>query len=87
MVALMNSAPALDPDKLDQIAALPLGGHVQLNAWDDRLQLTKTTPVAITSARRKMPLEVTPAFPRLTRSLTVVSSAAAKDAASPMPKN
>jgi hypothetical protein len=35
MVALMNSAPALDADKLDQIAAQPLGGHVQLNPWND----------------------------------------------------
>ena len=31
LVALMNSAPALDPTKLDQIAALPLGGRVKLN--------------------------------------------------------
>ncbi|HEY1401729.1 MAG TPA: M48 family metalloprotease, partial [Terriglobales bacterium] len=31
MVVLMNSAPALDPNQLDQIAALPLGGRVKLN--------------------------------------------------------
>jgi len=65
MSALMNSAPALDPDKLDQIAALPLGGRVKLNPWDDHAELIKTTPVAITSARGKMPLEVTPFFPGL----------------------
>jgi hypothetical protein len=29
--------------------------------------MVKTPPVAITSARDKMPLEVTPFFPRLTR--------------------
>jgi hypothetical protein len=67
MAVLMNSAPALDPNKLDQIAALPLGGRVKLNGWDDRVELIKTPPVAITSARDKMPLEVTPFFPRLTR--------------------
>jgi Peptidase family M48 len=67
MAVLMNSAPALDANKLDQIAALPLGGRVKLNAWDDHAELIKTTPVAITSARDKMPLEVTPFFPRLTR--------------------
>jgi peptidase M48-like protein len=67
MVVLMNSAPALDPDKLDQIAALPLGGRVKLNGWDDHAELIKTTPAAIASARDKMPLEVTPFFPRLTR--------------------
>ncbi len=67
MAALMTSAPALDPNKLDQIPALPLGGRVKLNAWDDHVELIKTTPVAITSARDKMPFEVTPFFPRLTR--------------------
>ena len=75
MVVLMNSAPALDPSKLDQIAALPLGGRVKLNAWDDHVELIKITPVAITSARHKMPLEVTPFFPRLTRSGAVVNPA------------
>jgi hypothetical protein len=67
LAAVMNDAPALEPDKLDQIAALPLGGRVKINAWDDQAELVKTAPVAITSARDKMPLEVTPFFPRLTR--------------------
>jgi hypothetical protein len=67
LVALMNSGPALEPTKLDQIAALPLGGRVKLNAWDDRVELIKMTPEAMSSAREKMPLEVTPFFPRLTR--------------------
>jgi hypothetical protein len=67
MAALMTTAPALDPNKLDQIPALPLGGRVKLNPWDDHVELIKTSPVAITSARDKMPFEVTPFFPRLTR--------------------
>jgi hypothetical protein len=67
LVPLMNEAPALEVGKLDQIAALPLGGRVKINAWDDTAELVKTAPVAITSARDKMPLEVTPFFPRLTR--------------------
>jgi Peptidase family M48 len=67
MTILMSSAPALDPNKLDQIAALPLGGRVKLNPWTDQVELIKTAPVAITSARDKMPFEVTPFFPRLTR--------------------
>src|SRR3989441_11076081 len=87
MVVLMNSAPALDPNKLDQIAALPLGGRVKLNAWDDRAELIKTTPVTFTSAREKMPLEVTPFFPRLTRSAAVVNPTATANAASPTPRN
>jgi len=87
MVALMNSAPALDPNQLDQIAALPLGGRVKLNPWDDHAELIKTTPVAITSARGKMPLEVAPFFPRLTRSAVVVNPTAAANAGTPMPSN
>ena len=59
--------PALEPSKLDQIAALPMGGRVKLNAWTDKVELTKSAPVAITSARDKMPFEVTPFFPRLSR--------------------
>jgi len=67
MTTLMNAAPALARDNLDQIAALPLGGRVKLNPWDDHAELIKSTPVAIISARDKMPLEVTPFSPRLTR--------------------
>jgi hypothetical protein len=67
MAQLATSAPALDWNKLDQIAALPLGGRVKLNPWDDKVEIVKTQPVAITSARDKMPFEVTPFFPRLAR--------------------
>ena len=64
LTALADHGPALDPNKLDQIAALPLGGRVKLNAWDDHVELIKSAPVAITSARDKMPFEVTPFFPQ-----------------------
>jgi Peptidase family M48 len=87
MVALLDSAPALVPDKLDQIAALPLGGRIKLNPWDNHVELIKTTPVAITSGRGKMPLEVTPFFPRLTRYGPVVSPTASVNAANPIPSN
>ena len=82
MAQLANSAPALDWNKLDQIAALPLGGRVKLNPWDDRVEIVKAQPVAITSARDKMPFEVTPFFPRLAR-YSAVSTAAATTAAAP----
>ena len=65
--ALANEGPALDNTKLDQIAALPLGGRVKVNPWDDTAEMLKAAPVAITSARDKMPFEITPFFPRLTR--------------------
>ncbi|HEX4782883.1 MAG TPA: M48 family metalloprotease [Candidatus Sulfotelmatobacter sp.] len=64
---LSAQGPALDNAKLDQIAALPLGGRVKINPWNDKAEMVKATPVAITSARDKMPFEVTPFFPRLAR--------------------
>jgi hypothetical protein len=81
LAQLATSAPALDWNKLDQIAALPLGGRVKLNPWDDKVEIVKSQPVAITSARDKMPFEVTPFYPRLTRyappSATAATTAAA----------
>jgi hypothetical protein len=65
--ALSTQGPALDNSKLDQVAALPLGGRVKINPWDDKAEMVKTAPVAITSARDKMPFEVTPFYPRLAR--------------------
>jgi hypothetical protein len=65
--ALATLGPALDNNKLDQIAALPLGGRVKINPWNDKAEMVKTAPVAITSARDKMPFEVTPFYPRLNR--------------------
>jgi hypothetical protein len=65
--ALTTSGPALDIKKLDQIAALSLGGRVKLNPWNDQVELTKSAPVAIITARDKMPFEVTPFFPHLSR--------------------
>ncbi|MFZ0307868.1 MAG: M48 family metalloprotease [Candidatus Sulfotelmatobacter sp.] len=65
--ALGTQGPALDNNKLDQVAALPLGGRIKINPWDDKAEMVKTTPVAITSARDKMPFEVTPFYPRLAR--------------------
>jgi hypothetical protein len=64
---LMEKAPKLEMDKVDQIAALPLGGRVKLNPWDDRVEMIKSQPVALLSAREKMPFEITPFLPRLTR--------------------
>ena len=65
--ALASLGPALQPDKLDQVAALPLGARLKLDPWDDHVELMKTRPVALNSAREKMPFEVTPFLPFLTR--------------------
>lgn len=65
---LVASAPALDPKRLDQIAALPLGGRIKVDPWTDQVELSKAKPVALTSAREKLEFEITPFFPFLTRS-------------------
>jgi hypothetical protein len=94
MAGLATSSPALDWNKLDQIAALPLGGRVKLNPWDNKVEMVKAQPVAITSARDKMPFEVTPFFPRLTRfgantvpSTTAPATTASSANATPSPTN
>jgi hypothetical protein len=63
---LMNSAPNLDPTKLDQIPALPMGARVKLDPWTNQVEILKAKPTALLSANEKMPLEVTPFMPFLT---------------------
>lgn len=67
MSSLVSSAPTLETRDLKQIAALPLGGRIKLDAWSDQLSIKKTQPVRLISASEKMPFQVTPMFPYLTR--------------------
>jgi len=67
MSTLLVSAPALEPKKLDQIAALPLGGRIRVDPWSDQVELSKAKPVSLISPREKMEFEITPFFPYLTR--------------------
>ncbi|HKC00404.1 MAG TPA: M48 family metalloprotease [Terriglobales bacterium] len=81
MSSLMTASPQFDPKKVDQVAALPLGGRVKVDPWNNQLELIKTKPVAITVAADKMPFEVTPFFPFLIR-----LGAAAPEKAAPAPE-
>ena len=67
MSSLVSSAPALQEKDVKQIAALPLGGRIKLDAWSDQLSIKKAQPVRLLSASEKMPFEITPMFPYLTR--------------------
>ncbi|MGH9325459.1 MAG: M48 family metalloprotease [Terriglobia bacterium] len=67
LAQLMIGAPKLQRARVSQIAALPLGGRVEVNPWSDTVELMKTKPVALLSAHEKMPFEITPMFPYLTR--------------------
>ena len=49
------------------IAALPLGGRVKVDPWTGRIEMLKSKPVGLVSEREKMPFEVTPFMPYLTR--------------------
>jgi hypothetical protein len=70
MAALFTSAPALEKQRLDQIAALPIGSRIKLDPWGNQLSMMNAKPVALVSPREKMPFEVTPLFPFLTYSQT-----------------
>lgn len=83
MSALLSSAPQLEPQRTDQIAALPLGGRIKLDPWTDQVELAKAKPVALASAREKMPFAITPFFPYLTRLSTVGSDNVAVTAPNP----
>jgi hypothetical protein len=74
MAELINAAPDLQMTSVRQIAALPLGGRVRVDPWSNALTLLKTAPVALESAREKMPFEVTPVFLYLTRQPTVTAA-------------
>ena len=62
------TAVAVDPKQNQQkIAALPIGGRVKMDPWSDKLEMIKSKPVGIIAEREKMPFEVTPFMPYLTR--------------------
>ena len=83
MSSLITNAPALDANRLDQIAALPLGGRMKVDPWSDQVELAKAKPVALTSSREKMPFEITPFFPYLTRLSTGGTDKVASTAPTP----
>jgi peptidase M48-like protein len=76
LAAFAASAPALEENKIEQIAALPLGSRVKVNPWNNQVALVKTRPISLLSAREKMPFEITP----FTLYLTRVEPAAAETA-------
>jgi hypothetical protein len=67
LVELAKKAPPLEENKIDQIAALPLGSRVKLDVWTNQISLIKTGAMALLSSREKMPFEVTPMAINLTR--------------------
>ncbi len=64
---LKASMPADQKQNPQMIAALPIGGRVKLDPWNDKLELIKSKPVGTVAEREKMPFEVTPFMPYLMR--------------------
>jgi hypothetical protein len=64
---LKVTAPAATDKKTQTVTALPIGGRVKLDPWNDRLELLKSKPIGNVAEREKMPFEVTPFMPYLTR--------------------
>jgi hypothetical protein len=69
--APVETAAAASPDGKpatgQKLAALPIGGRVKMDPWNDKLELLKSKPVGTVAEREKMPFEVTPFMPYLTR--------------------
>ncbi|HXR78534.1 MAG TPA: M48 family metalloprotease [Bryobacteraceae bacterium] len=82
LTAIMEMAPPLHLTRTDEIEALPLGSRIKLDPWSDRLALVKTQNVPLQSVKEKVPFEVTPFMPHLTRLNQTQSVAAAESAVS-----
>jgi len=65
MGELLQQAPELAPERIDQIAALPLGGRLVVDPWSSGLTLMRAQVVPLVSAREKEPLAMTPLMPYL----------------------
>jgi hypothetical protein len=61
------AAPADPKQSAQKIAALPIGGRVKMDPWNDKLEMIKSKPIGTIAEREKMPFEVTPFMPYLTR--------------------
>src|SRR5436853_134778 len=81
MTALAQ-APPTEVANIAQIPALPLGSRIKMDPWDDHIEMLKSKPVALLSARDKMPFEVTPMIPNLVRFKTPGSEVATKQGTS-----
>src|SRR5258708_499072 len=80
----LRSAMPVDQKQNPQaIVALPIGGRVKLDSWNDKLDLIKSKPVGTVAEREKMPFEVTPFMPYLMRYGAETSKPIAASAAAP----
>ncbi|MGE3404656.1 MAG: M48 family metalloprotease [Vicinamibacterales bacterium] len=65
LAQVMEAAPELNRERLDQVAALSLGARLALNPWNARLELIRNAAELPESAREKVPLTIAPLIPYL----------------------
>ena len=65
LAQLIQQSPALTPERVDQVAALPLGARVVVDPWSGRVELLRGGTVPLASAREKASLAITPLVPYL----------------------
>jgi hypothetical protein len=61
---------SMEPDEkpsTNAIAALPLGGRIKIDPWNDQLYMLKSKPVGAIAESEKMPFQITPFLFYLTR--------------------
>jgi hypothetical protein len=80
---LKSSTPVDQKQNPQMIVALPIGGRVKVDPWNDKLDLIKNKPVGAVAEREKMPFEVTPFMPYLMRYGTEATKPIAASAARP----
>ena len=67
---LASAVPSSDSEampKASVVAALPLGGRIKVDPWNDQLGMLKSRPVGTVAETEKMPFQITPFLFYLTR--------------------
>jgi hypothetical protein len=83
LLADVKAATPPSDKKALTITALPIGGRVKLDPWGDKLELLKSKPIGNVAEREKMPFEITPFMPYLTRFGSEASKPIAASATTP----
>ena len=77
-----SAEPSAEKPSGNVIAALPLGGRIKVEPWNNQLQMLKSKPAGGVAKDEKMAFEVTPFFPRLMRTGSTDSTNSSGNAAS-----
>ena len=63
----MVSAESKEKPKANVFAALPLGGRIRIDPWNDQLRMLNSKPVGGVVESERMPFQITPLVFYLTR--------------------